>query len=960
MSPSQYLHSAWQNEQGLPQNSVSSIVQTHDGYLWLGTMEGLVRFDGVRFTVFNTRTSEGLASNRITALYEDGEGMLWVGTEGGGVSTFDGKRIRPCEMPRTHSRDIVRAFAEDGGGALWIATAGGLLRRKGNEFDIFDTTKGLPVGSLGVIHTDAHGTLWVGMGGGGLVRLTDDEVTVFDRSDGLCDNTIHTIVEDLRGRLWIGTAHGLSCFDNGVFRNYGAQDGLAHEFIWSLCLDHDQNLWIGTAGGGLNRFHDGAFTSFTTKHGLTSDFVWSLQTDREGSLWIGTNGGGLNRLRDSRVSTISASDGLADDFAWCVMEDRGGSVWVGTSDGLSCYRDGHVRTYGREEGLASTFVYSLEEDSSGRLWVGTNGGCLSYQSGGRFITITTEDGLPGDRVWDIQAEDDGDLWVATATGLGLLRGGKVTKRYGVEEGLPSSNVRAVFRDRTGTLWAGTTSGVARMVDGRFVPCTAQDGLAQGIVRVIREDSEGDLWIGMQDQGVSRRRGGRFRTYGVRQGLLDDTVSQVLDDGRGRVWMSCNRGIFAAQLADFDRLDRGEIASIPCVVYGRPDGMRSQECNGSSQPSGWRGRDGRLWFPTIRGVAIIDPARIRTNPIQPPVIIEGILVDGVAIDASEAVDLVPGSQQIEIRYTGLSMAVPERVAFRYRLDGYDRDWLDAGTRRTAYYTNLAPGRYRFRVTACNDDGVWNPTGAALDLHLKPRFYQTTWFFFACTLAAAIATWGAYQLRIRQLEARFKVVLAERHRIAQEIHDTMAQGLTGLSIQLEALGDSLADDLARARKHLEYSRSLVRSTIGEARRLVWDLRPRALENRNLAEALHEIMNDGTQGTPVQAELRVSGRPKAVPARVETNLLRIAQEGVTNAVRHSGCRRIEIEIEFRKSSVRLLVRDDGTGFTWPLPGSESAEHYGVSGMHERARQILGELHLNSGVGRGTEIEVIAPIGD
>lgn len=959
MSPSQYLHSAWQNEQGLPQNSVSSIVQTRDGYLWLGTMEGLVRFDGIQFTVFNTRTSEGLRSNRITALFEDGEGRLWIGTEGGGVSSLDGKRIQRCDLPRGPGLDAVRAIAEDNSGALWIATAGGLIRRKGTDVEVFDATKGLPVTSAGMIHVDAHGNVWVATGGGGLVRFNGDSVAVFDSSDGLCDNTVHTMVEDLSGRLWIGTAHGLSCFENGVFRNYGPQDGLTHEFVWSLCLDGDQNLWIGTAGGGLNRFRDGVFTSFTTKEGLTSDFVWSLRTDREGSLWIGTNGGGLNRLRDSRFTNISSRDGLAHDFAWCVMEDRSGGVWIGTSDGLSCYRGGRVRTYGRRDGLASTFVYSLEEDPTGRLWVGTNGGGLSYLSAGRFITRTTKEGLPGDRVWDIQAEADGGVWVATATGLGLLRDGKVAKRYGVQEGLPNANVRAVFRDRTGTLWAGTTSGVARMVADRFLPCGASDGLAQGIVRVIGEDSRGDLWIAMQDAGVSRRRGGRFRTYGIREGLLDDTVSQILDDERGNLWMSCNRGIFAARLADFDRFDRREIETVPCTVYGRADGMRSQECNGSSQPAGWRSRDGRLWFPTIRGVAMIDPARISKNQIPPPVVIEGILVDGAAVEASEPVGLAPGSQRIEIRYTGLSMAVPERVAFRYRLDGYDRDWLDAGTRRAAYYTNLAPGSYRFRVTACNDDGVWNESDAAIELLLSPRFYQTTWFFFVCILAVGVATWGAYVLRIRQIEARFKAVLAERHRIAQEIHDTMAQGLTGLSIQLEALGDSLAEDLTRARRHLEHSRGLVRSSIGEVRRLVWDLRPRALENRNLAQALQEMMNDGTRGTELQAELSVVGKPESVPARVETNLLRIAQEALTNAVRHSECRRVEIEIEFAKSSVRLLIRDDGRGFSWPLPAaSESAGHFGVTGMHERARQIDGDLQVRSAPGRGTEIEAIAPL--
>lgn len=634
-------------------------------------------------------------------------------------------------------------------------------------------------------------------------------------------------------------------------------------------------------------------------------------------------------------------------------------MWIGTSDGLTRYSNGHVRTYGAKDGLASTFVYSLEEDSSGRIWAGTNAGGLSYLVGERFLPFGEPESLPGQHVWDMLAEADGRLWVATATGLGVVKEGRVTGKYGVEEGLPSANVRTVFRDRHGTLWAGTTAGVATLVDGRFVPRTARDGLGQGVVRVISEDSRGDLWIGMQDGGLTRLADGRFRTYDARHGLLDDTVSQLLDDQQGKLWMSSNSGIFAVELEDFDRLESGQIQKIPCVVYGRADGMRSQECNGSSQPAGWRSRDGRLWFPTIRGVAIIDPSRIRMNPIPPPVVIEGMIVDGAVVDLARAIALAPGSHRIEIRYTGLSMAVPERVAFKYRLDGYDPDWLDVGSRRTAFYTNLAPGRYRFEVTACNEDGVWNLDGSSIEFQLLPRFYQTRWFLLITMAALGLAAWAGYALRIRQIETRFNAVLTERHRIAQEIHDTMAQGLTGLSMQLEALGDSMADDPERARKHLDHSRRLVRTSVGEVRRLVWDLRPRILEDRTFAQALHAMASDATQGTQIEVSVRAAGSQKPLQARVETNLLRIAQEAVTNAVRHSGARHIEIEIEQRMSSVRMLIRDDGRGFTWPLPASAAVEHYGVSGMHERAEQIKAEIHMRSASGKGTEIEVIAPIG-
>ncbi len=445
---------------------------------------------------------------------------------------------------------------------------------------------------------------------------------------------------------------------------------------------------------------------------------------------------------------------------------------------------------------------------------------------------------------------------------------------------------------------------------------------------------------------------------VRSGLLDDVVYRVLEDGKNNLWLSCRKGIFHISKKELDEFAAGRISSIAPVAYGTADGMMTRECSAGGDPAGWRGIDGKLWFPTIKGVAMIDPERIKTNVQAPPVVIEQIRIDEQSITPGDRVELPPGTTRFDLYYTAPSFVAPEKVRFKYKLEGFDKDWIDSGTRRIAYYTNLRPGAYTFRVIASNNDGVWNQTGATFGLYLKPYFYQTYWFYAVCVLGLAMLAWMLFRLRVRGMQAKFGAVLAERTRIAREIHDNLAQEMSGISVQLEVVARTMPSGAEAARTHLDRARLQVRHGIAEARRYVWDLRSPARENNDLPTALSETARRLTNETSVQAQVEVNGTFRPLAQLVEDNLLRIGQEAMNNAVKHAQAQRIFVNLVFDARRVQLSVRDDGCGFDNQVAVNGRSGHFGLIGMRERAEQIGGTLLIHSANGSGTEIVVDVPI--
>jgi ligand-binding sensor domain-containing protein len=963
-----YIHDAWQTEQGLPQNYVVSITQTRDGYLWLATQEGLTRFDGIKFVVFDKGNTPQFADNNIQALYEDRDGNLWVGT-GNGLVRYKGGEFTSYGTKDGLSNAIVDSIYGDHQNNIWIGTPSGLNRFKEGTLTTYTTKDGLPTDVVLSIYEDKEQTLWVGTRDG-LSRFADGRFITYTTRDGLSNNLIRAIFEDHDGNLWIGTGGGLDRLKDGKFTTFSTKDGLSNNSVLSLYADGQDTLWIGTYGGGLSRFKDGRFAAYSTKEGLSNNSVGAIYEDREGNLWIGTYGGGLNRLKDGNFITFTSADGLSDEMVSAIYQDREGDVWLGTRGGLNrlAYHRANAKggcgeafgmpcqvdfsAYTTRDGLANNIVVSIHQDRQGSLWIGTAGGLNRFKHG-RFTTYTTKDGLADDNVVSICEDHLGDLWIGTGGGLSRLRQGKFTN-FTTKDGLLDDVVLLTYEDRKGNLWIGTDGGgLARFSEGKFEIYTTKDGLPNDVVLSIYEDREGCLWIGTNG-GLGRYKDNQFTAYTTKEGLFDDGIFQILEDEKENLWMSCNKGIFRVSKNELKNYS-GAARSITSISYGTSDGLKSRECNGGFQPAGCKTTDGKLWFPTRKGVAVIDPGGIKTNDQPPPVIVEQFIVDNESISLTQGLEISPGKDKFEFRYAGLSFSAPERVKFKYKLEGFDKGWVDANTRREVSYTNIPPGRYSFQVIACNNDGVWNQTGASLNFVLRPHFYETYWFYALCAALVGLMGWGLHRVRLKQVEAEFSAVLAERNRIAREIHDTLAQGFVAVSVQLETVTKmfSAAPDVAI--KHLDRARLLVRDGLSEARRSVLDLRAQALEEGDLVKALSGIAKQLTVQTPV--ELRVSGTPRRLANGVENNLLRIGQEAITNAVRHAQAGHIQVDLHFGDDSVRLRVRDDGRGFDAEAQLSAGGGHLGLIGMRERAEQINGRLIIESSPGQGAEIIVDVP---
>jgi len=757
----QYVHDVWKMDQGLPQDNVHAVRQTRDGYLWIGTFDGgLARFDGVRFTVFDPGNTPGLTSTNINDLLEDSEGSLWIGTVGGGISRLRDGKFTSFTTKDGLSGNSISSIRGDRSGNIWAGTMkNGLNRLRDGKVTTFTTKDGLSGDGISSIREDREGNLWIGTFEKGLNRLRDGKFTAFTTKDGLSSNAVYCLQEDREGNLWIGTAGGgLNRLKDGKFTTFTTKDGLSSNDVYCLYEDREGSLWIGTTGGGLNRFRDGMFTSFTTKEGLSDDSVLELYEDREGSLWIGTLAGGLNRLRDGKFTTFGSREGLPSERAMVAYEDREGSLWIGTSGptdaGLVRLRDGRVTLFTTKDGLSGDHIQSIGEDRDGNLWIVAAGRGLNRFRDGRFTVFTTKDGLSDMRVGSILGDRAGNLWVGTSRkGLDRFRDGRFTS-FTTKDGLSGEGVVSMYEDRAGSLWFGTRpKGLSRFAGGKFTSFPALDGLSSRFVLSIHEDREGSLWLGTYGSGLIRFREGRFTSVTTRDGLVDDSIYRALPDEQGNLWMSSNKGVFRASLGELNAVADGRVRKVTCVPYGTVDGIRSLEANGGSPP-GWKGRDGRLWFTTLKGVVVVDPAHMPVNVLPPPVVLEEVLVDGKPLDrtSTSRVVLPPRTESLGFRYTASSFLVPKRVKFRYRLEGFDREWVEAGTERTARYTRVPPGDYTFRVVACNDDGLWNETGASLSFGLLPRFWQTWWFHGLEGLAGLGLLVGALVLQRRRLATR----------------------------------------------------------------------------------------------------------------------------------------------------------------------------------------------------------------
>ena len=747
---SQYSVGAWGTAQGLPQNSIDAMVQTRDGYLWLGTQEGLARFDGVRFRIFDSGNTAAFTNNHVGALLEDREGTLWVGTYGGGLIRGRDGSFESVRTARSGSGlGSVNALGEDASGTLWVGTsASGIARLAAGQVTEVGQSDGLPSSQVRAIHADPDGTVWVGTAAG-LARLSAGKIGVLTTRDGLSDDGVTALLRDRSGRLFVGTALGLDVLgDDGRFRPATPDPALLRTSARCLWEDRHGGLWIGTARG-LLRLVGGKVDAFTEQEGLPSNAVSSLFEDREGSLWVGSDGGGAVRLKDGKVTTYTTRQGLPNDSTYALAGDGQGGLWVATySSGVARYDGTRFTLLPGSDRLPGARIRALHQGSSGVLWIGTDRG-LHRLEGGRTVSVTTAQGLPDNTVRVIHEDRQGRVWVGTdGGGLAAIEGGKV-RSYTHQDGLGGDQVRAILEEPGGALWIGTYGGLSRLENGRFTTYRMAQGLSSDLVRSLYREADGTLWVGTYGGGLNRLRDGKFVAARRRDGLLSDVIFAVLGDAHDRLWMSCNKGIFHVTKRDLAAFFAGDLASVPTVAYDESDGMGSRECNGGS-PAGFSTANGRLFFPTLKGVVMVDPEETPRNALAPPVAIEELMADEAAF--APGTSLRPGTARFEFHFTALSFVAPQAVTFAYRLEGVDPGWVQAGPHRVAYYTHLPPGKYRFRVKAANEDGVWNEQGAGFDFTLLPHFYERTSFRLAVLLGLLALVGGAYGLRIRQLRAR----------------------------------------------------------------------------------------------------------------------------------------------------------------------------------------------------------------
>lgn len=765
----------WQVSENLPDNRVNKLIQTSDGYIWLATANGLVRFDGIKFTVFNKQNYDALASNYIYDVREDNEGTLWIATQDGLTTYKDGK--------------LTSIFRNN----------------DSNDFSLWTT------------YQDSKGTLWLGTNGSGLKSVENGKITTYSTKEGLAGTFVRSICEDGKGALWVGTRKGLNRLKDGIITPYRKEEGLPHNFIKMVFRDSKDNLWIGTYGGGLCRFENEKFIVYNTGHGLPNNSIRTIYEDSKGvlwigsrqgltrwkdgvfsstllddssrytlisatieddekNLWVGTHAKGVFRIRDGSVKSYGAKDGLSDYVTLCLYEDREGTLWVGMREGLFRRKDGEFTRFTTRDETFEYGINSICEDGDGNIWIGTESIGLKQLIKGektgdyRVLSYTRADGLASDTVRCVYKDADGKILAGSYdSGFSIIRGGKI-KIVSTRDGLTSNFIRSIHRDRTGRLWLGTDRGV-NYTDGEkfheFHAYTTQNGLSGSLVSLIFEDKKGTLWVGTYENGLNHFKDGTITHITTKEGLHDDGIYEILEDESGNFWFGCKSGIFSVprkQLVDFAE---GKRNSIAYKTYNESDGMAGSQCKGgSTQPGAVRTKDGNLWFATNRGVAMLNPRDLKINTRPPPVRIEQLKADNNTMDIADTDNkktLPPGVKDIEINYTALSLTAPRKITFKYRLGGFDNQWKDAGTRRVAYYTNLSPGNYTFQVIACNSDDVWNEKGDSFSFYLRPYFHQTPWFYIVLAIGVLFLVFGIYRLRVRQLtkhKIRLERLVAER--------------------------------------------------------------------------------------------------------------------------------------------------------------------------------------------------------
>lgn len=958
------------------------MLQTRDGYLWLGTREGLARFDGVRFVVFGL--SDGLPSVEVQTLFEDHTGTLWIGTAGGGLSRLASGRIEAVsDHQHPASSGVITALAEDREGCLWIGTLAGLSFWRDGQFVQKEGLSSVERASIRNLLCDRGGSMWIDTTTGGLFQYNGSQLSAEPGSPGNEKIVAYCLLEDRQANLWASVGNGaVLCRRGGQWAKYDQTDGLPFAFVTSLAEQADGSIWAGSLDDGLYYLQEGRFFPVRKENGLSANDVRSLWPDREGNLWVGTRTGGLNRLSRRNLAPCGAAQGLTNDFTRSVAETADGRIWVGTIGG-GLYEGGPdgFRPFAPEPLLA--FYASVESvlvGTDGSLWWGGARALLHWKDGRLAGCYTNEAWVNSAAVTALCDDRQGGLWIGTTAGK--LVHFQQEKFEVFPRSIARGGITALAQQADGYLWVGSVAGGLRRIRaGSDEVFTVTNGLLSQAIRTLRLDSDETLWIGTTGGGLSRWRDGRVASFTTRQGLGADTVSQIVEDDYGRLWLGTSRGIFRVAKKALEELAGGRSAFIHMTSFGLNDGMPAEECSSGFCPAGLKTRSGLVCFSTVKGLVFLDPRRENPGRPPPPVMLEEVLVNGSSrtpvavgrdpasrpsaarsneLPSDEPLVLSPGAREVEFHYTAINFSAPERVRFRYRLDGLATEWTEAGARRTAYYHQLPPGNFVFLVAACTADGIWSEEPAALAITVEPYLWETRSFRLATSIAVLGALawtfrWVAqrkYKLRLARLQTQHAIE-RERLRISQDMHDHIGGMLTQVS-QLSDLGHSETAASPVAQGRFDRIGAQSRAAVQALDEIVWATNP---TNDNLpcfAEYISRFADEFFENSPIRCWQEMPADLPNLPlgAEMRHNVFLAIREAFHNVLKHSGATELWLRLALSGPEARLEVEDNGCGF---VPESVAAGRNGLENMRSRLADCGGRAEVTSTPARGTKVRFV-----